>query len=1134
MEKFNGAVDHLVCQLGESMGSGEDGYKKRVAASTIGFAFLASILLSFMFQGTAIAHTGDYLISPVATTEIVVDGNITAVEWSEAQSVDLGAIPGNMLAAFLRVKHNDSFLFVAFDVTGDTSKSDMDASVIAFDTGHDGTATVGQEDQFFQGGIFPAGQAHLIFDGVGWTPHDAPYDESLPNHAGLASASSFGSSDLSPENHTQFEFRVPLALLGVGPGDVLGFIVAVIDYDTGRVSYWPQPIFILEMDDFGDLILDTPAQLVDVRLLPPSRTKNALPGDMVAYRLDVINRGTGGDDTFDLTASSSWPVSFWDAAGTSPLEDTGPLAPGAAVTIMVKVEVPADASGSNVATVMATSSTDANVSASALVITDLVAALFNPPHFDLGDDTDVPPDGLFNYLVVWANVSVVETGNYYVQGVLFDQSGIVPISFASVFASLTPGEETLGLLFSGQEIFSSGIDGPYLVLLLLYDGNFALVDEGNHTTRAYGYTEFQKPPASFAPPHSDSGLDTDGNGLFNYLVVDASINVTEAGMFYVDAFLHDPSYTLTIWTSNVTTLDVGLQTVPLWFDGVRINASDVDGPYTVELTLYDNFTFLDSDVHETAAYSHLEFEGPPTMPSAFATVIPSVDGVFSPQEWADANSVDLSSIPGNEVPGLLLVKNDYDFLYVAYDATGDTTQDAFDAASIGFDTDNDQVATDGREDQFVQGGWVSNDQAHYVYSSSFGYWVEEDSPYDPSLPNHMGLASAWGFGPSDNGEDSHRIYEFAIPLALLGAAPGDTIGFFGGSNPAPGLFDATIGGWSLWPTWNPGPLPLSEYGDLILATDTTPPMITISSPVSGDILATSDVSVSWSAADAGSGLSSFEVVLDGGAPVVLPATASTHTFTGVADGAHTVTVVAFDVADNSQSTSVALTVDTTPPAVSISSPLSGAFVATSSVEVTWVASDATSGVDRIEVSLDGGPPVDLPATVSTHTFTGVADGAHTVTVTAVDLPGNAQPASVAITVDATPPTLSIDSPASGETISSSSVEVAWRATDLTSGIDRYEVSLDGGPPVGVLSSESAHTFEGVADGAHTITVTAFDLAGNSAAASVDITVSTFPFPELFPGLGAPLSLIIVIVVAGAVGAVILLLVLRMRASRRLP
>ena len=316
---------------------------------------------------------------------------------------------------------------------------------------------------------------------------------------------------------------------------------------------------------------------------------------------------------------------------------------------------------------------------------------------------------------------------------------------------------------------------------------------------------------------------------------------------------------------------------------------------------------------------------------------------------------------------------------------------------------------------------------------------------------------------------------------------------------------------------------------IAVTVDATPPTLSIVSPATGAFVATNAVEATWSAADPTSGIDHFEVSLDGGTPVNLPASATSHTFTGVADGAHTVDVLAVDLAGNTRLATVSFTVDATPPMLSVDSPASSETISSSSVEVTWTATDPTSGIDHFEVSLDGGTPVVLPATATSHTFTGLADGAHTIAVKAFDVAANSQTESVGVTVDTTLPSLSITSPVPGVIGGSSSVKVTWSAADATSGIDRYEVSLDGGTPVVLPATATSHTFTGVADGAHTITVKAFDLAGNSAAASVDITVTLpvgFPFPELIPGFGGLLSLIVVILVVAGIGLSAALLWLR--------
>src|SRR5438093_12196356 len=183
---------------------------------------------------------------------------------------------------------------------------------------------------------------------------------------------------------------------------------------------------------------------------------------------------------------------------------------------------------------------------------------------------------------------------------------------------------------------------------------------------------------------------------------------------------------------------------------------------------------------------------------------------MSAGEWSDAEGVDLGAVPGNYMAASLLIKNNATFVWVAYDATGDTSVSPEDSASFALDTGHDGLPTDGGEDQFVMGGWVpGGTTAHLVYGSSNGTWVVQDSPFNPSLPRHAGLAGAWGFGTSDLSGVGHRVYEFQVPLVLVGASAGDAAGLFGGSQAAPGVVD-DYSGYDTWPDWVGGPIPSSQ------------------------------------------------------------------------------------------------------------------------------------------------------------------------------------------------------------------------------------------------------------------------------------------------------------------------------------
>src|SRR5437016_4391294 len=116
----------------------------------------------------------------------------------------------------------------------------------------------------------------------------------------------------------------------------------------------------------------------------------------------------------------------------------------------------------------------------------------------------------------------------------------------------------------------------------------------------------------FAPPHSDSGYDANGNGLFDFLLVNASVQITAPGNFTVSGTLHDANNTLQIYNLTSAGLPTGPANLTIWFDGRPINQSGIDGPYTVDLILFnENFSLLDIGTHTTQPYSHLDFDPVP-------------------------------------------------------------------------------------------------------------------------------------------------------------------------------------------------------------------------------------------------------------------------------------------------------------------------------------------------------------------------------------------------------------------------------------------------------------------------------------------------------------------------------------------
>jgi regulation of enolase protein 1 (concanavalin A-like superfamily) len=143
---------------------------------------------------------------------------------------------------------------------------------------------------------------------------------------------------------------------------------------------------------------------------------------------------------------------------------------------------------------------------------------------------------------------------------------------------------------------------------------------------------------------------------------------------------------------------------------------------------------------------------------------------------------------------------------------------------------------------------------------------------------------------------------------------------------------------------------------------------------------------------------------------------------------------------------------------------------TGPVSVTLAATDADSGVERTEYTVDGGA-----WTSYTAPFTVSGDGSHQVRYRSADEAGNVEEAgTLAVKVDATTPlTTAQFAPPSDGGWHAGAVPVTLAATDATSGVASTEYSLDGGPwtaytqPVDVSG-----------EGTHEVAYRSTDKAGN--------------------------------------------------------
>jgi hypothetical protein len=297
-----------------------------------------------------------------------------------------------------------------------------------------------------------------------------------------------------------------------------------------------------------------------------------------------------------------------------------------------------------------------------------------------------------------------------------------------------------------------------------------------------------------------------------------------------------------------------------------------------------------------------------------------------------------------------------------------------------------------------------------------------------------------------------------------------------------------------------------------VASDTTPPVI---SGVSVSSITSSSATVSWTTDEASDSQVEYGTTTSYGASSALNSsmvTSHSQSLTGLGAGMqYHYRVKSKDTAGNlatSQdftfTTAASPSGDTTPPAVSITSPTSGAHVK-GKIKIVATASDNV-GVTSVQFQVDGNN-LGSPDTLSPYTIvwntSGVAQGYHTLTAIARDKAGNATtsaPVTVIIgtvTADATPPTVSISSPLGGTV--SATVTVSANAGDNV-GVAGVQFKLDG---VNLGSEDTAAPYTmswdttKSANGSHVLTAVARDAAGNTAtSAGVTVNVSNLTAPTV--------------------------------------
>ncbi|MHA1186401.1 MAG: Ig-like domain-containing protein, partial [Candidatus Heimdallarchaeota archaeon] len=300
-----------------------------------------------------------------------------------------------------------------------------------------------------------------------------------------------------------------------------------------------------------------------------------------------------------------------------------------------------------------------------------------------------------------------------------------------------------------------------------------------------------------------------------------------------------------------------------------------------------------------------------------------------------------------------------------------------------------------------------------------------------------------------------------------------------------------------------------DFNYFEVALDTSNPFVNITSPENDYTTSSDTVNIFWDSHDNGSGIKVYMIYIDGIFDVnITDTTIHSYEASIAFNDTTTITVRAVDYFEKYTDDSVDVIQDPESATFNINSPLElYSYSSSSLVNLTWFIKK----IDVVEfhVFVDG---VFYNSYVNTtdsiivdlEFLTPIIEGTYpTFNVTILVWDGGAFTFEdhCFITVDMTPPTVSILDPIHDDIITVEDMLVKWSAFDAGSTVSGYDIWLNG-DLVGSWDSSTTEQYidiTGYPDGPHNITVMAYDIAGNNN--TKEITVNLFPVaPEFITDL----------------------------------
>lgn len=210
-----------------------------------------------------------------------------------------------------------------------------------------------------------------------------------------------------------------------------------------------------------------------------------------------------------------------------------------------------------------------------------------------------------NYIQLNLTINFTKNNTYEVTAYLKYNDSII---FSKINKTINSGLNNILINFGNETIKNTHYTGKFNLTSIKINNK---IIKTNYLTNLYDYKDFAQ--SSYFTGFSDYGFDSNNNNLFDYLKLNATLEIKNNDNYKIELTVYDLFDNFIEKVKKTETLNIGKNNIIININGTKIYNKKLNGPFIVRyVKLIKNNMIIDQvdDSHITDYYNYTNFEKP--------------------------------------------------------------------------------------------------------------------------------------------------------------------------------------------------------------------------------------------------------------------------------------------------------------------------------------------------------------------------------------------------------------------------------------------------------------------------------------------------------------------------------------------